>query len=71
MVPDGKNPRKDIANANKAYGKPGKYNWSEELGEPHTWHHDSRRGVMLLVPTAVHEKVGHSGGAKLWGGGYK
>ncbi|MBX3420677.1 MAG: HNH endonuclease [Pirellulaceae bacterium] len=59
----------DIAAANEKMGKPAGHRW-EELGEPHTWHHDTRRGIMQLVPSSIHSVseggVPHVGGAKLW-----
>jgi len=59
-------PEADKAAANKRFGKPAKYNWEEELGVPHTWHHDNVRGRMYLVPSDLHQAVGHVGGAKVW-----
>lgn len=57
----------DIDDANLAMGKPRGYDWSHEFGEPHTWHHDTRRGVMQLVPRELHHQtIPHIGGNKLW-----
>ncbi|WP_197527979.1 HNH endonuclease [Posidoniimonas polymericola] len=67
------NPRADYAAANRELGKPAGYDWTKEPGinEPMTWHHDNKKGWMHLVPFSVHDKIGHSGGAKIWGGGYR
>ena len=43
-----------------------------ELGETpygYTWHHDTKPGRMLLVPTMIHSAARHRGGQSLWGGG--
>jgi RHS repeat-associated protein len=59
-------PMQDIAEANRRSGKPADHKWVE-LGEPHTWHHDIKRGVMQLVPTSIHKQVfPHIGGGNLW-----
>ncbi len=34
-----------------------------------TWHHDVAEGRMQLVPTRVHQSMGHVGGRSVWGGG--
>jgi hypothetical protein len=31
-----------------------------------TWHHHQEFGRMLLIPSDLHQAVGHSGGFKLW-----
>lgn len=36
------------------------------FSEPHTWHHDYRRGVMQLVPWSVHKPAFHYGGNYFW-----
>ena len=35
----------------------------------YTWHHNEQEGVMQLVDSEVHNKVKHTGGKKIWGGG--
>lgn len=35
----------------------------------YTWHHDAEVGKMQLVDTETHQKTGHTGGKKIWGGG--
>ena len=69
IVPTG-NPLEDIRRANRVLGKPGDYRWVEEFGQAHTWHHDTRSGVMQLVPTKIHNVaeggIAHVGGNKLW-----
>lgn len=62
------NPRQDTRAANRKFDKPDDYTWEIECGCPCTWHHDNRRGVMILVPTDLHrEVVPHTGGAATWG----
>lgn len=34
-----------------------------------TWHHKESYGVMELVNTHVHDKIRHTGGRSIWGGG--
>ena len=51
--------------ANAEFGKPADYDWSAEYGEPHTWHHDWRRGSMQLVPRSLNQGVGHVG-RRMW-----
>lgn len=48
----------EIENGNTPYG--------------YTWHHDAREdGLMMLVPTSIHQACRHSGGRSSWGGGSK
>jgi hypothetical protein len=35
----------------------------------YTWHHHQEFGRMQLVPTALHQQIGHVGGRDIWGGG--
>jgi hypothetical protein len=38
----------------------------------YTWHHDpNEKGLLLLVPTSIHQACRHSGGRSSWGGGAK
>ena len=32
----------------------------------YTWHHHQETGRMQLVPTDIHDWIGHIGGSKLW-----
>lgn len=34
-----------------------------------TWHHHQQFGRMQLVPTSLHQQIGHVGGRHIWGGG--
>jgi hypothetical protein len=34
-----------------------------------TWHHSEKTGVLELVKTKIHNKVKHTGGSAIWGGG--
>lgn len=40
-----------------------------ETPDGYTWHHDADVGKMQLVDTEIHQKTGHTGGRKIWGGG--
>lgn len=40
-----------------------------ETPDGYTWHHDAEVGKMQLVDTETHQKTGHTGGRKIWGGG--
>jgi len=63
-----RSPLEDIRHANRVRGKPANHNWAAELGFPHTWHHDHRKGVMYLIPRDLHEATKpHIGGGKSWG----
>ena len=56
----------DFARADKAAGyKPG------ERPKDYTWHHHEDYGKMELMPTDLHNKVGHTGGYTIWGAGRK
>lgn len=55
-------PEQEIIAANRHFGKRDDYDWVDDLGVEHTWHHDDYDGVMQLVPTDLHGKVGHQGG---------
>lgn len=35
----------------------------------YVWHHDCEEGKMQLVDYETHQKTGHTGGRKIWGGG--
>lgn len=36
----------------------------------YTWHHDpNERGLIMLVPTSIHQACRHFGGRSVWGGG--
>jgi HNH/ENDO VII superfamily nuclease len=45
----------DYAAANKAAG-------FRRTPDEFTWHHLEDEGLMMLVPTELHDSVGHSGG---------
>ena len=34
-----------------------------------TWHHNEKEGIMELVDAKIHDRVKHTGGKSLWGGG--
>ena len=40
-----------------------------ETPDGYTWHHNAEVGKMQLVDTETHQKTGHTGGRKIWGGG--
>ncbi len=60
ITPTG-NPASDIAAANRISPAPPGY----------TWHHHQDYGRMQLVPSGLHQLTGHTGGAAIWGGGWK
>lgn len=57
---------RDISAANRKMGKPARHTWENEFGEPYTWRHDTRRGVMQLVTFSIHDEIWRVGGNKLW-----
>ncbi len=62
VAPTG-NPRADFAAANRAAGY-------SDTPAGYTWHHHQDSGRMQLVPTDLHARTAHTGGASLWAGGY-
>jgi RHS repeat-associated protein len=56
----------DIRDANKLHGKPTDYDWSDEYGEPMTWHHTHKRGYLVLVSRRAHRQLGSHIGQVLW-----
>lgn len=62
FLPTG-NPKTDFDAANQAAGL-------TETPAGYTWHHHQDIGRMQLVPSDLHAKTGHTGGASIWGGGY-
>lgn len=54
----------EIAAANRRCGVPGNHKWIID-GVPHTWHHSHVRGELHLVPTDLHQAIGHQGRA-MW-----
>lgn len=35
----------------------------------YVWHHHEQPGKLQLVPTEIHQKISHTGGRAIWGGG--
>jgi hypothetical protein len=64
IVPVSNRP-KERGDANEKFGKPRKYDWAKDRGEPHIWHHAHPPGRMQLVPEWVHTGLdrGHQGRA--------